>query len=115
MGEGNLPRVCHNPGMSADAKKPARAIALVRSPRIDGTGVFRITIGSKSQFYTFHEICCEIGGRGFVVHRLGLGTVYHVRVGSPEDCSCECLGWLRHNTCKHVLGLLALLSRKMLD
>ena len=91
--------------------KPPRAIALVRSPTTDGIGVFRITVGGAAQFYTFKEIRCDIGGRGFVVHRLGLGTVYHVRVGSKDDSSCECLGWLRHDHCKHVLGLKALIAR----
>ena len=90
---------------------PARAIALVRSPTADGIGVFRITVGSEAQFYTFKEIRCDIGGRGFVVHRLGLGTVYHVRVGRRDESSCECLGWLRHDHCKHVLGLKALVGR----
>jgi hypothetical protein len=70
--------------------------------------VFRVTVGAESSYYTLHEIPCEIGGRGFAVHRLGLGTRYHVRVGSPEDCSCECQGFLYHGYCRHVLGLLAL-------
>lgn len=91
------------------AATPARVITLIRSPKTDGVGVFRIAVGAKTQFYTFKEIPCEIGGRGFVVHRLGLGTVYHVRVGLPEDCSCECLGWLSHDHCKHVSGLKALI------
>ena len=95
------------------AAKPARAIALVRSPTADGIGVFRITVGSEAQFYTFKEIRCDIGGRGFVVHRLGIGTVYHVRAGAAEDSSCECLGWLRHGHCKHVLGLRALIGREL--
>lgn len=86
-----------------------RSIRLIRSPGPTGVGVFRIDAGGRAQFYTFCEIRCEIGGRGFAVHRLGLGTVYHVRVGEPEDCSCECLGWLRWGRCKHVAGLLALI------
>jgi hypothetical protein len=61
-----------------------------------------------------HEIPCEIGGRGFEVHRLGLGELYHVRVGAPQDCSCECLGFLRHGHCKHILGLLTLLQNGLL-
>jgi len=109
-GKATGPSICHNHGMAA---KPARAIALVRSPTTDGIGVFRITVGAKAQFYTFKEIPCDIGGRGFVVHRLGLGTVYHVRVGVPADSSCECLGWLRHDHCKHVLGLKALIARAL--
>ncbi|MGL6096779.1 MAG: SWIM zinc finger family protein, partial [Fimbriiglobus sp.] len=63
---------------------------------------------------TFAELRCEIGGRGFAVHRLGLGTLYHVRVGSPADCSCECLGFLRWDRCKHVLGLRELIRRGLL-
>jgi hypothetical protein len=55
------------------------------------------------------EVPCEIGGRGFAVHRLGLGTVYHVRVGDPADSTCECLGFLRWGRCKHVAGLRALI------
>jgi len=90
---------------------PPRTISLLRSPTADGVGVFKLTVGKQAQCYTFKEIRCDIGGRGFVVHRLGLGTVYHVRAGEPEDCSCECLGWLRHGKCKHVLGLNALMRQ----
>jgi hypothetical protein len=91
-----------------DAPSPARSIRLVRSPAIDGVGVFCVTVGERSTHYTFHEIPCFIGGRGFVVHRLGLGQVYHVRIGRRTECSCECLGFLAHGHCRHILGLLAL-------
>lgn len=87
---------------------PTRTIELVRPPSRDGVGVLRITAAGVTQFYTFHELPCEIGGRGFAVHRLGLGNLYHVRVGSVADTSCECLGYLRWGRCKHVLGLAAL-------
>ncbi len=90
---------------------PERTIALVRSPALDGVGVFRITVGRRSQFYAVHEIACDIGGRGFAVHRLGLGTLYHVRIGAPKDCSCECLGYLSRSRCRHVLGLRELVKR----
>lgn len=91
-----------------------RTISLVRPPDGRGIGVFCITTGTrvkKSQFYTFREIPCEIGGRGFAVHRLGQGTLYHVRVGEPEDRSCECLGFLRWGQCKHIGGLSALIRQ----
>jgi hypothetical protein len=68
-------------------------------------------MGARSFFYTLHEIPCDIGGRGFAVHRLGLGNLYHVRIGALEECSCECLGFLAQGRCKHVLGLLALVRR----
>jgi hypothetical protein len=87
---------------------PTRAIALVRRPDGRGVGSFYIASGGKFQFYTFREIPCEIGGRGFAVHRLGRGTLYHVRVGDPEGDSCECLGFLRWGRCKHTAGLAAL-------
>jgi len=93
---------------------PSRTISLLRSPTADGVGVFKLTVSKQTQCYTFKEIRCDIGGRGFVVHRLGLGTVYHVRAGEPDDCSCECLGWLRHGRCKHVLGLNALMRQALL-
>jgi hypothetical protein len=91
-----------------------RSIRLIRSPSRDGVGVLSITAGGVTAFYTFHEIPCFIGGRGFAIHRLGLGNLYHVRIGPPEDCSCECLGFLRHGRCRHVLGLLALQARGIL-
>jgi hypothetical protein len=89
-------------------RRPPRTIRLVRSPSADGVGVFCVSVGEKSAFYALREIPCEIGGRGFAVHRLGLGELYHVRVGAPEECSCECKGFLVHGHCRHVLGLLAL-------
>jgi hypothetical protein len=96
-------------GASAMSKALPRSIRLIRSPSIDGVGVFRISANHISTYYTFHEIPCEIGGRGFAVHRLGLGTLYHVRVGAVEDCSCECLGFLRYGRCRYISGLLALM------
>jgi hypothetical protein len=92
----------------SDEPPPPRSILLLRPPGRDGVGVFRVTAGGRTTFYTFHEIPCEIGGRGFAVHRLGLGNLYHVRIGRRSECSCECLGFLAHNHCRHVLGLLAL-------
>jgi hypothetical protein len=98
----------------ADAKRGSRTIELVRLPDEHGVGVFCIAAGGKSQFYAVREIPCEIGGRGFAVHRLGMGTLYHVRIGAPAECECECLGWLRWGRCKHVAGLLALTGRGLL-
>ena len=93
----------------AKTKRPSRTIRLVRSPRVDGVGVFCVTDKRSEVNYVFREIPCEIGGRGFAVHRLGLGPLYHVRVGTVLECSCECLGFLAHSRCKHIQGLLKLL------
>ncbi len=87
-----------------------RSLRLVRQPDESGVGVVCLSSGTKQAFYTFKEVPCEIGGRGFVMHRLGLGELYHVRIGRPEDRSCECLGFLAHGMCKHVLALTALVD-----
>ncbi len=101
----------YNPGM-AESSTDERSIRLIRSPNQDGVGVFSVTARKKTTFYTFCEIPCAIGGRGFAVHRLGLGQLYHVRIGTRAECSCECLGFLAHGRCRHVLGLLALTRYK---
>lgn len=93
---------------------PRRAIRLVRSPCRDGLGVICLHTRGQIAYYTLRELPCQIGGRGFAVHRLGLGDLYHVRVGRHEECSCECLGFLRHGHCKHVQGLLALIRHGLL-
>jgi len=91
-------------------KRSPRVIRLVRPPDSRGVGVFAILEKAHTQYYVFKEINCEIGGRGFVVHRMGLATPYHVRIGTPTESSCECLGFLRHGRCKHVQGLAALIG-----
>ena len=95
----------------AETSRKKRTICLMRSPRIDGVGIFCVNDGKASTNYAFREVPCDIGGRGFAVHRLGLGQLYHVRIGKPEECSCECLGFLAHGRCKHIQGLLKLLRR----
>jgi hypothetical protein len=96
------------------AKHVPRVIRLTRPPDAFGVGVFALVEPKDTQFYLFKEIRCDIGGRGFAVHRLGLGNLYHVRVGAPSDCSCECLGFLRHGHCKHIQGLAALIGHEAL-
>ena len=100
--------------MAEPAAAP-RTIRLVRSPRGDGVGVFSILDRRRTTYYTFHEIPCAVGGRGFALHKLGLGTLYHVRIGRRADCSCECLGFLARGVCRHMLGLLALARHGLLD
>lgn len=88
-----------------------RSIRLVYPPGEQGVGALSITAGGRTTFYTFRELRCDIGGRGFAVHRLGLGALYHVRVGRPADWSCECKGFLFRGYCRHVLGLMALIRQ----
>lgn len=92
----------------AKKRPPARSIQLVRPPNADGVGIFCLPSRAKPSFYAFKEIPCAIGGRGFVVYRLDPKQEYFVRIGTPEECSCECLGFLAHSNCKHIRGLLAL-------
>jgi hypothetical protein len=96
------------------ADTPQRMIRLLRPPDESGAGLLALTAKRKTTFYVFREIPCDIGGRGFLTHRLGLGAVYHVRVGKPEDRSCECMGFLAHGHCKHIEGLEALVGHKLI-
>lgn len=95
-------------------RKAPRTIRLLQAPAGDAPGVFCVAEGDKATHYAFGEIPCDIGGRGFVVHRLGLGSVYHVRIGRPVDCSCECMGYLSKGKCKHLLALQALVGHRLL-
>jgi hypothetical protein len=96
------------------AKHVPRVIRLIRPPDWFGVGIFVITKKHRTDYYVFKEIPCAIGGRGFAVHRLGLANLYHVRVGTPSQSSCECLGFLRHGRCKHIQGLAALIGHEIL-
>ena len=89
-----------------------RVIRLVRRPGPCGVGVFSITERRQTIYYVFREIPCDIGGRGFEVHRLGLANLYHVRVSAADD-SCDCLGFLSRGRCKHAQGLAALIGHNM--
>jgi hypothetical protein len=99
---------------NTERRRGDRTVRLLRMPGASGPGVFFIRDPRRTTHYVFHEIACAIGGRGFAVHKLGLGTLYHVRVGRRADCSCECWGWLAHGVCRHVLALLALGRRGLL-
>jgi hypothetical protein len=101
-------------GDMAKKSPPERLIRLVSPPdAVTAVGVVCLSMRRRQTFYTFKEIPCDIGGRGFLLHRLGLGELYHVRVGQPDECSCECLGFLRHGRCKHIQGMLTLTSRSI--
>ncbi len=100
--------------MADDAERPPRVIRLIRPPDAFGVGLLSITQDRRTYYYVFKEIRCDIGGRGFAVHRLGLANLYHVRVSSPRDNSCDCLGFLSRGRCKHVLGLTALIGHGLL-
>ena len=96
------------------AERSPRVIRLLRRPDDRGVGILTITKKLRTDFYVFCEVPCDIGGRGFALHRLGLANLYHVRVGTPRESSCECLGFLRHGRCKHIQGLSALIGHQLL-
>ena len=91
-----------------------RVIRLMQTPDAFGVGVFAVITRKSTQYYIFKEIPCAIGGRGFAVHRMGLGSLYNVRIGAAHECSCECMGFLRHGRCKHVQGLSGLIGHGLL-
>jgi len=105
------PVAADNHLMSGPELRPVRIIRLLRRPSDRRIGVFYIQVGNERAFYPFREISCAIGGRGFAVWRWGTRRSYHVRVGVPMECSCECLGYLFRRRCRHVLGLLTLIQR----
>jgi hypothetical protein len=101
--------VCMTHATGEPRAKKTRTIRLLQAPGSDGVGVLCVTVGGESTLYVLREISCEIGGRGFAVSRLGLGAQYHVRIDPAlDESTCECMGFLRHGYCKHVLGLYAL-------
>ncbi|MBM3995533.1 MAG: hypothetical protein FJ303_15465 [Planctomycetes bacterium] len=89
-------------------------IRLLRRPKADGVGIFAITKKNRTNFYVFKEVPCDIGGRGFAVHRLGLADLYHVRIGTSSESTCECMGFLSRGRCKHIQGLAALIGHGMI-
>jgi len=91
--------------------RPVRTIRLLRRPKAARAGVFCVRYGHERAFYPFREIRCDIGGRGFAMMRWGTRRLYHVRVGVPGECSCECKGFLFRRRCRHVQGLLVLIRR----
>lgn len=82
-------------------------VAVVRRAGADdGVSVLRVaTDGGKGNLYLVKEVSCQVGGRGWVMHRLGAAEPYHVRVGDPSGDDCDCRGFLAHGRCRHVRAL----------
>jgi hypothetical protein len=100
--------------------KPVRSIRLIARPG-DGTGrgCVAITVGKLTTHYYVERIPADYG-IGFRLEKFpeAGGEVYHVNLdplaeGGPR-LSCDCLGHLAHNTCKHADGLYALCKAEIL-
>lgn len=88
--------------------RPARSIRLELPCYGKNSGVVSITVGRQEDKYFVTRVPSEIGGDAYRVEKIGEpASDYHVRLGA-EGHSCECLGFLRHDRCKHVEGLAAL-------
>ena len=87
-----------------------RSIRLVQRPTSAAAGVMGLTDRKGESLYELFEIACEIGGRGFSVHRIGEDKLYHVRIAGRAESSCECLGYLAHGRCRHIFALQTLIE-----
>jgi hypothetical protein len=96
----------------AGARRTKHTYHLLRAAAQGQAGVFGVQDKARISLYVFEEIPCHIGGRGFAVRRIGSGPVYHLRIGAPEECSCECMGFLRQGHCKHLSALQELVRPK---
>src|SRR5262245_46853948 len=92
------------------SRKPQNRIA--RLMTVGASTVLAITQGKDTTFYRLEELTTNYG-RGFRLHKADKGD-------GPEDhydvmldgarTSCECMGNLRWNHCKHVEGLEAVVK-----
>lgn len=89
--------------------KPKRFIRILVPATTKEPGLLRISVGKKSSVYWFRPIPCDLEGRGFELRKFHSPVVYHVRVGQPRECDCDCLGFMHHRHCKHVEGLRSIL------
>lgn len=94
-------------------KSPQCLVRLLSPPTSTEPGILCLTARKKPTTYIFKEIPCDIGGRAFAIHALGNGVLYHVRIGDGTDVSCECMGFLRHGRCKHIMGLRELMQNAL--
>jgi hypothetical protein len=103
--------------------KPERRIRLIK-PVQDGRGAVQITVGGEPHNYLIFPLPSDFGSafrlikqelvpqtEGF--YELQDTARYHVCLNDQQS-TCECLGFLRHNHCKHVEGLTVLRQRGLI-
>ncbi len=90
--------------------RPQRSARLAVAPIGTDPGMVEISVHGRRQFYQLRRRLAS-WGRAFTLTKLGTATTYDVNVGQTADTStCDCLGNIRHGSCKHVSGLRALLD-----
>jgi hypothetical protein len=109
--------------MNATATRPARqprkpqprSLRLLCPPMETGkNGILRITAGKLVQTYFLDRVPSD-WGEGFALEKARdaateARTVYHVHL-TDEGHTCDCLGFLRWEHCKHADGVAVLKSR----
>jgi hypothetical protein len=95
--------------MAAKSRKPlARLIALVRP------GLVRIVQGHAVDLYSVERVAADYGTAFRVCKVDDAGAEkadpYHVHFDPETGDTCDCLGYLRHQHCKHRDGLKALIA-----
>lgn len=89
-----------------------RAAAVLEPAAAGQHGLLKLTIDGKPAVYWYREIPSELGGRAFELRKFHTAQLYHVRVGTADQCGCECKDSLyrgHQRPCKHVLALTALI------
>ena len=103
--------------------KPERRIRLVK-PIQDGMGALQISIGGEPHNYLILPLPSAFGSAFRLIkqelvpqtegyYELKDTARYHVNLNGQQS-TCECLGFLKHNHCKHVEGLAVLRQRGLI-
>lgn len=105
--------------------RPPRSVRLVEPPLAwlnEGEGRIEITEGPVVTVYFFREFASALPGRAFHVrkdHTFNTktnaredfqGVEYDIRVHTPADSNCDCLGFTQWHHCRHVESLAALVE-----
>jgi hypothetical protein len=104
-------------------RKPERRIRLLK-PIQDGMGAVQIFIDGEPHNYLILPIPSDFGAAFRLIKQellpvdpgvweLEDTARYHVNLNGPQS-PCECLGYLKHNHCKHVEGLMVLRQRGLI-
>jgi hypothetical protein len=94
--------------------KPARSARITCWPLPGKPGVLTLTVGTLDTVYRFEPIPTPLG----TAYRLEKATAgsdptqdaYDVLLATDGRHACGCRGFARHQQCKHVCGLAALLA-----